>query len=151
MRTSKIVLLAAYILFMLLFVLSLVLPIRVAAAGAAAASSLIRTTVLLPISFIVMAILGGIEAKQADRNVMGWAVGCFVLPFILPLVLVLLKDGGNAGAASQPSASGASGAAGGADPDRQRKLDELADLKAKGILTDEEYAKAVRKIEGGKA
>ena len=150
MRTSKIVLLVGYILFMLVFVLRFALPVRAAAAVPTAAGGLMLITLVLPICFIILAILGGIEAKQADRNVAGWAVGCLVLPFILPLVLVFLKDGGNAGAASQPSAAGVSGPAGGADLDRQRKLDELADLRSKGILTDEEYAKAVKKIEGGK-
>ncbi len=150
MRTSKIVLLVGYILFMLVFVLRFALPVRAAVAVPTAAGGLMFITLVLPISLIIMAILGGIEARQADRSVAGWAVGCLVLPFILPLVLVLLKDGGNAGAASQPSTAGASIPAGGADPDRQRKLDELADLKTKGILTEEEYAKAVKKIQGGK-
>lgn len=142
MRASKIVLLVFYILFMIGFLAN---PIVLK--NSSAEASAISMTVLVAVSAVVMGILGGIVAHRADRSVAGWVVGCFFVPWVCPLVLALLKDKEMAATASRasplPAAAGS--------PNRQARLSELSNLKEKGILNDEEYAKAVAKVQGGKA
>jgi hypothetical protein len=141
MKTSKIVLLVLYVVFMLSIIVSIVLSLLKVRQPQAAAS----LTVFVWLFFIAFAVMGGVVAKGADRSVVGWVIGCFFLPIIMPLVLVLLKD--KEVTASRVSSGEA--ATGTVDAGKQRKREELSSLREKGILTQAEYEKAMQKLDGG--
>lgn len=147
MRPSKIVLLVLYILFLLVFIGSLAVPaMRAVSQTNAAVRAAMSLTLLMTLFFIGLPIAGGIAAHQSGRNVAGWVLGCLFLAWVMPLVLVLLKDKEQAASAASRASSPSVAAV---DVEHKRKLDELASLKEKGILSEVEYSAAIQKLGGG--
>lgn len=141
MKKTKIILLVLYVAFILLFISSLLATRRVDRNM----TSLTLMGILMPVALVAMIVVGGITAHSSGRNVVGWVIGCILVPYVCPLILALLKDvqpnAVDAGATSAPDVQAAALA---------RKKGELDALLAQGILTDEEYRLAVSKLSGNR-
>ena len=90
MKPARIVLLVLYVVSVVNLIVLVVLgALDRSSLGSPARNGGIMIYQLLAIA---LAAAGGVAAKEAGRRVAGWVVGCLLVPFVFPLVLVLKKD-----------------------------------------------------------
>ncbi|MBN1837589.1 MAG: hypothetical protein JW820_17160 [Spirochaetales bacterium] len=87
MKPSRIVVLVLYVLLMVSMI-----GLGVLARSNSNRSGRNTGIMLYQTLAIALAVVGGLTAKRDGRSVVGWVVGCLLVPFVFPLILVLKKD-----------------------------------------------------------